>query len=30
VRFLRETIKPATLRALITYAGNEVISADDY
>ena len=29
VRFLSETIKPTTLRALITYAGNEVISSDD-
>jgi hypothetical protein len=30
VRFLRETIKPATLRALLTYAGGEVIAADDF
>jgi hypothetical protein len=30
VRFLVPTIMPTTLRALITYAGGEVISADDY
>ena len=29
VRFLSETIKPSTFRALITYAGNEVISSDE-
>ena len=30
VRFLSEKIAPATLRALITYAGGEVISSDAY
>ena len=30
VRFLGETIKPATLRALLTRNGGEVISADDF
>ncbi len=30
VHFLKETMQLATLRALITYAGGEVISADDY
>jgi prepilin-type processing-associated H-X9-DG protein len=30
VRFFRETIKPAVFRALLTYAGGEVISSDDY
>jgi hypothetical protein len=29
VRFLTDRIKPATLRALLTYAGNEVISPED-
>ncbi len=30
VHFIRETIKPTTLRALITRNGGEVISADDF
>jgi hypothetical protein len=30
VRFLHETIKPATLRSLFTYAEGELISSDDF
>ena len=30
VRFLKNTIKPATLRALLTRAGAEAVSADEY
>ena len=30
VRFLHETVKPALIRALLTYSGNETISSEDF